>query len=251
MNTTINHPFLGMKYLLDGCKLIFAPGIRQFVFIPLLINIFLFIMLFFAMQHYVSVFNSWFGGFLPIWLRWLDTFIWLLFLVSFLLAFIYLFVTVTNIITAPFNSLLAEKVEWYLTGKQSEQRSVINNITDIPRSIGRQVVIVLYYLPRAFLIFILFLIPIVQAGAPVLWFLFTSWWLTLSFVDYPTDNHRISLKRMRAQLKQKRGLSFGFGMSVLIMTMIPILNFMAIPAAVAGATKMWIEQLKFSPIEKE
>jgi CysZ protein len=39
-------------------------------------------------------------------------------------------------------------------------------------------------------------------------------------------------------------LSYGFGGSSLLMTMIPFLNFLAMPVSVAGATAMWVGELR-------
>lgn len=233
---------LGFTYLLAGFELIFKPGLRKFVVFPLLINLLFFIALFFLFKHYVSEFNLWFESHLPQWLHWLSMVLWLLFIVSFFLIFIFAFVTMANIIAAPFNGLLAEKVEFFLTGIKLEERSFFQLLKDMPRIIGRQLLILGYYLPRAFLIFILFFIPVVHALAAVLWFFFNAWLMTLTYIDYPTDNHRIALRQVHSWLREKRWVGIGFGVSVLVTTMIPIINFLVMPAAVAGATKFWVEQ---------
>lgn len=238
----MNDPISGMHYFLAGLKLISKPGLKRFVIIPLLINIILFIALFFLLSHYLGEFNLWFEHHLPSWLRWLGVIVWVLFFISFFLIFIYAFVTVANLISAPFNSFLAEKVELYLTGKVLEPRSLYDNIKDIPRILGRQFAILGYYLPRALLLLILFFIPVVQAVAAVLWFLFNAWFMVMTYLDYPTDNHRIPIKTVRVWMGERRWLSLGFGISVLVATMIPILNFFSIPAAVAGATKLWVDE---------
>jgi CysZ protein len=38
-------------------------------------------------------------------------------------------------------------------------------------------------------------------------------------------------------------LSLGFGASVMGALAVPVLNFLVIPCAVAGATAMWVEEL--------
>ncbi len=73
-------------------------------------------------------------------------------------------------------------------------------------------------------------------------FLFHAWFMTLTYIDYPTDNHRIAMKDVRVWMKQRQWLSLGFGIGVLVASMIPIVNCLTIPAAVAGATKFWIEK---------
>jgi CysZ protein len=48
---------------------------------------------------------------------------------------------------------------------------------------------------------------------------------------------------MRATLRRRRALSLGFGAAAAGLTTIPILNFVVMPAAVAGATAMWVAEL--------
>jgi CysZ protein len=238
----MKQPLSGLQYLLAGFRLIAQPGLRLFVIAPLAINILLFIGLFAVAKHFMVEFNAWFAHYLPHWLHWLSTVLWLLFFASFFLLLIYTFVTVANLVSAPFNSFLAEKVELHLTGKMLEPRSLLDNIKDIPRILGRQLSILGYYLPRALLLFILFFVPGVQAIAPLVWFAFHAWLMALTYIDYPTDNHRVSMPDTRAWLQQRRGHALGFGASVMVVTMIPIMNLLIIPAATAGATKFWLEE---------
>lgn len=237
MNEQVN----GMQYLFAGFRLITLPGLRRFVIIPLIINILLFIGAFFLLKHFVAEFNIWFASFLPHWLQWLSTILWVIFFIGFFGIIIYTFVTVANIVSAPFNSFLAEKVELYLTGNIPEDRSLQDNIKDIPRIIGRQLSIIGYYVPRALLILVLFFIPIVQAVAAVISFAFHAWVMTLTYIDYPTDNHRIPMSKVREWMHERRMASLTFGTCILVCSMIPIINCFTIPAAVAGATKYWIE----------
>ena len=238
----MNNIFAGLQYLIDGFKLIFQPGLRRFAFIPLIINTILFIILFMVLIHYMAQFNTWFANHLPHWLSWLAGVIWVLVFISFFLILIYTFVWIANILAAPFNGLLAEKVEYYLTGKKLPSRTVFENVKDVPRVMGRQLGMLLFYVPWAVLILIIFFVPVVQAFAAFAWFVFNAWFMTLTYLDYPTDNHQIPLSEVRKMLREKPGLALGFGISVLVATMIPVLNFFVIPASVAAATKLWVEQ---------
>lgn len=238
----MNNIASGAGYLVAGFQLITKPGLKRFVVIPLLINIILFAGLLLGIGHFMREFNDWFASFLPTWLQWLKLVLWLLFFVSFFLFVIFAFVTVANLIAAPFNSLLAEKVELYLAKKPLEQRSIIESLKDIPRIVSRQLAILAYYVPRAFILFILFFIPVVQAVATVMWILFNAWLMALTYFDYPTDNHRVSFHDVRLWLEDRRLVALGFGVSVLVVSMIPIINLFVIPAAVAGATKCWLEE---------
>lgn len=233
-------PISGFRYLLDGFQLITQPGLRRFVVIPLIINIILFAILFLVAKHFMTEFNHWFANYLPAWLHWLSTILWIVFLLSFFLVFVFAFVTVGNILCAPFNSFLAEKVEFYLTGKLPDSRGIWGNIKDIPRIIARQFSILIYFVPRATLIVLLLLIPVVQTFVALIWFLFHAWMMAMTYLDYPTDNHRISMPAVRDWMGSNRIVTFSFGIGVLVASMIPVVNFFTIPAAVAGATKLWV-----------
>ena len=243
MTQPTNHPtFSGIHYFIVGLSLLTKPGIKRYVVLPLIINVLVFILLFFVFRHFVSEFNLWFALHVPQWLHWLSAFLWFIFFVSFFLFFICAFVTCGNIVSAPFNSLLSEKIELYLTGKKLVERSLFENIKDVPRVLARQLAVLGYYLPRALLLLILFFIPIVQTIAALFWFLFNAWMMTLTYLDYPSDNHRVSFRDTRIWLKQKRWPGLLFGISVLVAAMLPVLNLIVMPAAVAGATKFWVEE---------
>jgi len=233
---------LGLNYLFQGFHLICQPGMKRFVAIPLAINMSLFVGLFFVARHFIHVFNLWFVNHLPAWLHWLSGILWVVFIFCFLLVMVYTFVMFANLIAAPFNSFLAEEIEFYLTGNKIKSRSMYENIKDVPRIVGRQLAILGYYLPRALLILILFIIPVVHILAAVLWILFNAWFLAFTYLDYPTDNHQIPLQAVKIWMQNKRLVTLGFGLTVLVANMIPILNLFAMPAAVAGATKFWLEE---------
>ena len=108
----------GLYYLFQGFYLITKPGVKRYVFIPLLINVLIFVGLFFYAQHLFSGVTEWVLGLLPHWLQWLGSILWLLFFVGFFFLMVYTFITLANIIAAPFNSFLAEKIEHHLTGQE-------------------------------------------------------------------------------------------------------------------------------------
>lgn len=238
--------FDGASYLFAGFGLITRPGLKRFVIIPLMINFLLFTLLFFVLQHYAHVFHDWAAGYLPAWLQWLAAIVWLIFLAGFFLVFVFAFAAIGALTAAPFNGLLAEKVELYLTGKPLADRGMLENIQDVPRILGRQLAIIGYFVPRALLILILFLVPAVHIFAVIFWLIFSAWFLALQYIDFPTDNHRIPIAQVRAWLNERRAVTLGFGMSLIFVMSIPFVNFFAIPAAAAGAAKLWVEENKRS-----
>ena len=90
----------------------------------------------------------------------------------------------------------------------------------------------------------LFFIPGINLAAPFLWFMFSAWMLSLEYLDYPMGNHGLLFSDQRPIINQRRFMSLGFGGAVNVAVMIPVANFIIMPAAVAGATALWVEQLR-------
>lgn len=242
----------GAAYFFKGFDLILVKGLKRFVFIPLAINFILFSALFsyliVQLSEWMTKLNDWIPEWMQGWLNWL---LWPLALITILVLFSFIFATFANWIAAPFNGLLAEKVEQYLTGQPLDTGGVIDLIKDTPRLVGREFRKLGYYLPRALLCLILFFIPVLgQTIAPVLWFLFSAWMMSVQYCDYPFDNHKISFESMKSKLKEQRGQSMSFGIMVMFFTMLPVGNLLVMPVAICGATSMWVQTQRSSFISK-
>jgi CysZ protein len=68
--------------------------------------------------------------------------------------------------------------------------------------------------------------------------------LALEYAAYPMENHRLYFSEVRMHLKKQKSLTLGFGAAVMIASTIPVVNFIAMPAAVAGATCIWVDRLR-------
>ena len=62
------------------------------------------------------------------------------------------------------------------------------------------------------------------------------------YIDYPADNHKLGWNEMLAWLRQKRWQSMSFGGIVYLVLLIPVVNILMMPAAVAGATLFWVRE---------
>ena len=87
------------------------------------------------------------------------------------------------------------------------------------------------------------MIPGVNIISPVLWAWFGAWMLAIEYTDYPLGNHGYGFAEIRATLRQRRWLALGFGSAATLATIIPLVNFFVMPMAVAGATRMRVEQI--------
>jgi len=229
----------GTGYFFKGFELIKQKGIRRFVFIPLSINVCLFSIAFYFMylqlENSIPSLMAW----LPSWLDWLSVIIWPLAVLTTLVVFSFLFSTLANWLAAPFNGLLSEKIEIMLSGQTAPQGSNIDIIKDIPRTLNREWQKLRYYLPRAIGFFIImWFLPII---GQVIWFLFIAWMMAVQYKDYPFDNHKVPFAVMKQALKQNQGLSYSFGITVALFSMIPIVNLIVMPVAICSATAIWVD----------
>ena len=235
----------GTRALARAFSLLNLPGVRVYVIIPLLINLLLFGALIWYGYSQFTPFVEWLMSFVPDFLDFIESFIWLFFGVLAAMTVFFAFTPVANIIAAPFNALMSEKIESELTGRPvSSETSFMQMAID---AIGSQLGKLVYILLWALGLFLISLIPLVNIIAPVLWVVFGSWLLSLEYFDYPMGNHDLVFAEQKRRLAERRGLSLGFGGGVMIMTSIPIINFIAMPVAVAGATLLWVEQFDTAP----
>jgi CysZ protein len=230
----------GFKYLLSGFKLILKPGIRFYVLIPLLINTLLFAG---VIVYGANTLSSLIDGLLAQWqwLEWLTWLLWPIFVIVALTIVFFCFSIVANLFGAPFNGFLAEAVERTLTGKEIKPENEQSLAQIMILAIKSEFQKFLYFIVRALPLLILFIIPMVNVAAPLVWFLFSAWMFAIEYADYPMGNHDIVFKQQRDKLGANRQLAFGFGTGVMLLTMIPVINFLAMPVAVAGATLMYVE----------
>jgi len=237
--------FTGAGYFLSGLTMTFQPGLRRFVLIPLIANIVLFSLMGWLLYGLIVDFYEAAMLTVPEWLSFLSWIISpLLWLIGGLMTG-YVSTLIVLMLTSPFHALLAEKVEEAITGEPVPALDgVAAALLEVPRALFRELRKVLYYIPMAVGVLILTIVPLFNAFAPLAWFLLGAWMMSLQFVDYPMDNHRLAFRDVREACAARRLSTIGFGGTVAFFTGIPLLNLIVIPAAVIGATLLWCEELR-------
>jgi CysZ protein len=243
----ISDTVTGSLMLARGFDLVRKPEIRVYVAVPLLINIVLFGgLIWFGYAQFspmVEWMMDWVPGFLDF-LRWI---IWIVITSMTAIIVFFTFTPIANIVAAPFNALMSEKIEEMLTGR--DINSDMSFMALAISSVSSQLRKLIYILLWSAALLLVSLIPVINFISPVLWVVFGSWLLSLEYLDYPMGNHDLTFSQQKKLLAKRRGLSLGFGSMVMILTSIPIVNFFVMPIAVAGATAMWVEQLHRSSSE--
>jgi CysZ protein len=232
----------GFKYVLDGFGDIYKPGVRFHVLIPLLINAMLFAgVIIYGATLLHEFTDTWLAGWWE-WVRWL---LWPLFVMLAMTVIFFCFSIVANLIAAPFNGFLAGAVEYRMTGVKANTGGTLAQLPgEIKKAVLSEGRKFLYFVLRVVPLVLLFFIPIIQFAAPFIWFLFGAWMLALEYVDFPMGNHGISFMEQKNILKQRRQLALGFGTGIILLTMIPVINFLALPVGVCAATRLYIERLR-------
>ncbi len=227
-----------------GLRLILHPDLRIFILVPLLINLALFFVLTAWLMHEFGLLMDWLLDFLPGWLSFLGGILWLI--AAFFLIFVYgySFSIIANLIAAPFNGLLAEKIETKLTGIAPPPEPLS---TMIPRTLLRELLKLWYFLSRGLLVMLglllLSFIPLLQLLTPIIAALWGAWCMTIQYTDYPADNHKTPFKELRHQLMTQSLGSYSLGGLIMLGAMIPVLNIFVMPIAVAGATVFWLRDI--------
>jgi CysZ protein len=233
----------GARYLLTGADLLTHRRLRHFVVLPLLANVLIFgFLLSFAYRWLTGTVELWIG-ILPEWLNFLRYLLVPLLVIAGALLAGWLFTSVANLVAAPFNSLLSEQTIALLERTDGGlMNGLTTALTAIPRSMGRELRKLWYFIPRVLLVLLAMLLPPLAPVAPLMWFLLSAWIMAVQYIDYPADNARVPFREMLGQLRYHGSLSIGFGGAVALAASIPLLNLIVMPAAVVGATVLWHEQ---------
>ena len=240
---------MGLRHFLKGFGLLATPGVRLWVIIPLLLNLALFVGLtMYAMEQFDQL-MSWLLNYLPGWLEFIAWLFRLVFGLLLAVCYAYTFTLVGNLIASPFYGLLANAVYIKLSGKEEEAPLTFKAARAIAwQAFIRELQKLAYFLPRLvgvlLLCLILSFIPLVNFAVPAIAFLWGAWSLALQYLDYPADINGVNFKTVRQRAGGDKGLSLTFGSIVLLGSTVPVLNLLVMPAAVAGATSLWLEHFK-------
>lgn len=232
----------GVSYFFKGFSLLRTKGLKRFILIPLFVNFVLFVSAFYYLYSEITEHINWVHNNIPDWLSWLEFIILPLALIVIIILFGMFFTTVANWLAAPFNGVLAERVEMHLKGEQPKQDTVSALLKAIPHTLKREWRKLTYFIPRMIGFFLIgWFFPVI---GQLVWFAFIAWVLAIQYCDYAFDNNKYSFDFMRYILSDNKAACFGFGATVSIVTTLPFVNLLVMPAAICGATTMWVERLE-------
>lgn len=209
--------------------------------VPIIVNVVLFTALIGWAAGYVADLVEVSMRHLPGWLDWLSWLLWPVFVLAAVLALALGFTFLANLIASPFNGLLASQAELVMTGAAPPDsgKPLWLEVAAAPlQELGKLAWFATFAIP----LLLLFLVPGVNAAAPFLWLGFSAWMLCVEYADYPMGNTGMRFREQRRVLARRRFVALGFGGTVLLLTSIPLVNLLVMPAAVIGATAMWVAE---------
>ncbi|MGK2942898.1 MAG: sulfate transporter CysZ [Immundisolibacter sp.] len=222
-------PMSGPRCLWLGFARLFDRRWRSLVLAPLAINALLFgAGSVWAAGRVRSAVQS-LQNALPGWLDWLAFLAWPLFGLVLLLVFVYAFTALANLIGAPFNAVLAARVlgEAPVSGG--------GWLGEATRAVANELRKLAYFLVRVVPLGLLLWVPGVNLFAGPIWVLLGAWLLALEYLDYPLANRGLDFRAVRRSAGGMPLRTLGFGGSVLLLGMLPVVNLLLMPAAVIGA----------------
>jgi len=228
---------IGVRAFVDGARIAKRADLLHFTFIPALISLVVIGTGTWLAFEQIGQWGTALSDRLPSWLGFLDSIlIPLLYLIGVVLG-IWLFGLLAVVIASPFLGNLSSAVERKVYGSAPDEllpwwRTITSTLARELRKLG-------YHLPRLLGVFLLTLIPLVNAVAPVIWLLFGAWTMAVQFVDFPVENRQQSFRTTLAALRRRRAAALGFGLCTALVLAIPLLNFVLIPVAVSGGTLLW------------
>ena len=242
MRDSIQTTQQGINYLLRGLRRLPDADIRSFVIMPILINILVFgLVIWLAIEQFSDLMTK-LMAWLPEWLNFLSFLIWPLFAITLLVGTFFTFTLLANLIAAPFNGFLAERIQQELDPGCVPDTGWQGLVRLIPRTFVRELQRLGYYLPRVLGLLLLSFIPVINLITPLLWVLFSAWMLGIQYCDYAADNELVNFRDMKTHLARPWSQTAMFGGLVSLLTLVPLVNLVIMPAAVIGGTHLWVER---------
>ena len=169
------------------------------------------------------------------------------FLILLVLSF-YLILLISQIIIAPFNAAMSEKVEELYTGRK--YKDPLPFFRAVWRDIRNEIIKVLIFLAIFVVQLPLLLIPGIGAVLFSITLVLSSMFtLTFDLLDYPMERDNLKVAKRFAIIRKNPGICFGYGGIVYLIFLVPLVNILIWPVLITSGTLLYID--KFQKKEDE
>lgn len=233
------YPFRSLKFFFSHSVLI------KYSIAPMLINLVIYGSVFiFSYNWLMGSLDIWLGienteaGF---WLKFLHTALLIIGFLLLLFVCYLIFTILGNIITAPFNEEISQRVEEIVTNGNKPGK--MGFWEDAYISIKGEVQKLLFYLVILLFIFLLNVIPV--AGSilsTVIGIIFSCFYNALDFLDYPMTRKKMRFRDKLKITRKGKLITYGFGFASFLLMFLPVINVFMKPILVAAGTALFYEK---------
>jgi CysZ protein len=227
----------------------------KWALLPTVVNIVLFVAAFALFLAFYPALYNLATGFLPLhppatWYAWLwvaplrllALVIGILLIITALVVLYFAFLILGTAIAAPFLDVLAQRVEVLATGHTAEEpASLLSTLRTAGISIVDELRKLAFFLAVQIALLLLGLIPLLTPFTVIAAALFTMLFLPLEYAGFAMDHRHMRFPQRRTFIWQHRWCMLGFGAAAFLTLLIPLLNFVCLPALVVGGTLLFLD----------
>jgi CysZ protein len=234
----------GAGDVMKGFRFLVAhPRLWGWVIAPALVTLVLLVAAIWGVASAASPLVAWMTDWMPDWVEpWASWLAWLLVLAALGFAAMLVFVAVAGVVAGPFNELLSEAVEEQVTGIAGPRFTFAGFVRDAVLGLVHGVRRLVVFVIGAAALFALSLVPVVGTIAAAA----LGAWLTgraaaFDCYDAVLARRGLSYRDKLAYLDRHRGRSFGLGLAVAGLLLVPGVNLVALGLGATGATLAALE----------
>jgi CysZ protein len=147
------------------------------------------------------------------------------------------FTVIAQIIGQPFYERISDRVEHQLGGHRGRARPDAPWWRSFPRATLESLLLLALTLGCTAPLFVLGLFPVVgQTVVPILQALVAGFFLAVELLAIPLERRGLHLAGRLRFVWQHRAQTLGFGVTAFLLFLVPLMNLLAMPGAVVGAT---------------
>lgn len=168
------------------------------------------------------------------------------------LCFAVLFVIGANalplLLLAPLQDPISEATEALCDGPSQSPHSALAGSPWAAGTFWKSLVVSVWHTAARLALFVsghvaLFALHLIPAVGSVLWVVlstvWTLWWLAAEYLSIPMARHLYPFSEVRRLLRERVGLTLGFGGAVYLLLWVPVLNTLFVPLAIVAGTLLF------------
>jgi len=237
--------FVGLKYPFKGFSFIFLyPELSKIVVVQLLLNIITFIIIF-SSSFYIFV--RWLNALFSYGVHWYNHFFYYFALILGIAVVLIISVLFSGILSGllggGLNSRLSEKTEEIY--KKMNKRVEIGFVEGLIRDLSYELKNLLLIIFIFVLLIIINLLPVIGTILfTIITFFYSLYAITFKYLDYVMESRKFGFRKKIATVWKSDPFFMGFGLSALLLFLIPIVNFLAHATCIIGGTILYIDEIE-------